>query len=472
MADQQINFEGTTHYFPSDFSKEDIANALKRYHGAPSIQPTGGNTQEREPYPKVNTSGIRTLAPQGPPGPGVKMDSSDLGPIIGSFIANSMPALGGALATPESFGAGTIPGIAAGSFIKRGLQAISPKYFGGEEGSVSGDLADTAIDIAGNLIPYGGKAAADVLAPTKGNVAKILTSKFLKGSPAIQEAVDRSVGAQAESMITPNDLTMRNAAQNVRENPNIQDYAKRGNKDFAHPAVSEGTVGKDLADLRRQDFGIGNISVSKLNDKALSDVTQVQNFKIATGEPYTIEQLAVNKAIKSGYSGTGRLDPDKILSELNGKSSDVYEEAIRGETRKNLESFLEQAKAMQVDPSSHGGSLLSMVKNKPILSIPGMTLGAALGGAVGHPVYGALAGGATSIVLGESAISKLMANPEIAKLTLQAMKTPIGDQSSKLISQVVLNGLRGMEVYVMTPDGQQEKALVSQDGKLTYPKPK
>lgn len=322
---------------------------------------------------------------------------ADSAPYLGRFAVEAMPAIGAGITGGASLGLGSVPGAIAGSFIKRGLQQISPKYFGGgEPASLMGDAADTAIDTIGaGLLPQGLTKLANgavnlATTPAKETAANILSSKLLKNTTPVQNAVTTDIGK----------------------------------------TVDEFTGG------------------------SFSQQTNPQ-------------MKATRDLFSKGASASGRLNTDKILDEMK-LNPDSYG-AIPKETQDNVKAFLTQAKSMQGDSSN--GSLISMIKNKAVLALPGIGAGSLLGGLAGHGYTGAAIGAETGIVLGESAISKLMANPEIAKLTIQAMKTPQTAESSKILSKVILNGLRGTEVFVMTPEGKQERAQVSQDGQLTYPKP-
>ena len=394
---------------------------------------------------------------------------SDVAPYGTRFLANSLPALGATLAAPEGMGVGSIAtgalGAGLGSFVKRGLQAISPKWFGEPPGDTTGDMIDTATDAVGAgvlppVLTSGLNTAIKVA--TKGpaeTISKVLASRLFRNTTPVQNAVSQDIESGVGRLTTPDPMAIETAAQNVRDNTGVSVAEK----------YKEGSIGADLAQVPYQaDQKLRGISFKKISDRALSDVQQVRNFKLATGEADTIDQLAANRALKQGWSKAGKFDPDAVLAELNdGKNSDVYGEALKSGTKQNLQEFLETAKDMQGDSTS-GGHLISMIKRAPVLALPGMALGSAAGGALGHGFIGATVGAGMGITLGESAISKLMANPEIAKLTIQAMKTSSSTQQAGIMSKVILNALRGTEVLVTTPEGQ-EKAVVGENGQIQYP---
>ena len=178
---------------------------------------------------------------------------------------------------------------------------------------------------------------------------------------------------------------------------------------------------------------------------------------------------ATRNLFKEGFSpSTGRIDADAILDEMK-LNPDKYK-AIPTEIKSNITDFVNQAKTMQSDKAVNSGSLISMVKGSPLLAIPGAGAGMAAGGLLGHGYVGATVGAGAGIILGEKAISHLMSNPETAKLVIQAMKTPAGSEVSNVLSKVITNSLRGVEVLITNSEtGKQEKAIVGPDGKPQLP---
>lgn len=456
---QPLTIDGVTYQFPVDAKPQEIADFLNTYHHYPAPKSSQMNPATLPKGPNTSPAGYDTSSDIDTSSLKGQIPYSSTGALQtgGKFLANAMPAIGGAVATPESFGGLTIPGIAAGSMIKRGLQTISPKYFGQPPEDGLGDAIDTGTDIVGNSLPYVGSGIANAFS-TAGK-AKILASRLFRNTTPVQNAVSQDIESGVGRLTTPDPMVIETAAQNVRDNTGVSVAEK----------YKEGSIGADLAQVPYQaDQKLRDISFKNIADKALSDVQQVRNFKLSTGEVDTIDQLAANRALRQGWSKAGKFDPDAVLAELNdGKNADVYGEALKSGTKKDLQEFLQTAKDMQGDATS-GGHLISMIKRAPVLALPGMALGSAAGGALGHGFVGATVGAGMGITLGESAISRLMANREIAKLTIQAMKTPATSQQSTIISKVILNALRGTEVLVTTLRGQ-EKAVVGQNGQLQYP---
>jgi hypothetical protein len=365
--------------------------------GAPSIQPPSRNTQERDPYQPspVDTSQIR------PQNDLLRSTGTGYGtPDILTRLASALPAIGATVGAPEG-GAMAVPGAAAGSFIKRGLQSAFPKLFGSipQGQGAGGDLADTAMDTVG---------------------AGVLPGVLGKGISKIASIAQAPKAALADTLATT----------------------------FKDTAPVQKAVAGDIGD-----------TVNAFTNNDFSSVTN-PNLK------------ATRELFAKGYSpSSGKLDAGKLIDELK-VNPDAYK-AIPKDMQGTMQEFLEQAQKMQSDKTGgSNGHLLSMVKNAPVLAIPGAVGGMALGGAMGHGYVGATVGAGAGIILGEKAISKLMSNPEIARLTIQAMKQPGSAESSKVISKVLLNALRGTEVLVSSgdPDSKPEKAVVNEQGIPVYPK--
>lgn len=80
----------------------------------------------------------------------------------------------------------------------------------------------------------------------------------------------------------------------------------------------------------------------------------------------------------------------------------------------------------------------------------------------------AAAGIGTTLVLGEEGIKKLVGNPETAQLIIKAINTPSADEQAGLISNTLLHALRGTAITIKNANGDEQPAMVDNDGKLVY----
>lgn len=166
------------------------------------------------------------------------------------------------------------------------------------------------------------------------------------------------------------------------------------------------------------------------------------------------EASSVRELFSKGMKGDKVTDPDKITEALNNG----YESSISPTTRKNINDFMGTISKQK----GVSDNVIGYAKNRIVFSAPVILAGVA----TGHTA--ATAAGAGSLILTNAAFSKLMANPEMAQLVTQAAKTGLKAEESPLIQKALMGALRGSEVYVQTPEGQ-EKAVVGENGQLQYP---
>ena len=169
--------------------------------------------------------------------------------------------------------------------------------------------------------------SSDVL---KSKVANLLGGSFLKNFPAVKEGAAKSM---TDSILKryqfPETGILESAASNAANvkdeltsaykeavkthmasdaytldpesvSPEMQATAQElGNK------FGKNSVGAQLNDLQRQfEAGgevAGNQTYKQIAGTALSDVQHVRNFKLATGEPETIKQLALNDLVTNSF---------------------------------------------------------------------------------------------------------------------------------------------------------------------------
>lgn len=378
-------------------------------------------------------------------------------PIAGRFAAEQLPAAGAAIGSAIEPGGGTVIGAGLGSVAKRMLRSSFPKTFGEQ----AEDLPSAGGEVAKDMALQGATEGALNLANTgaKGIAVKLAASRYGRMFPAVQDAVKASVGKEIGAMAGSDSDAMAEAANNA--------YQKNYGKFTVEPKDSVGEGLKTLSSEVPRTIEPGGQrtlfstpasdefktqNVKDLTKKTLSDVSHVQNFKVATGEPYTVERLALNKAIGKGSSADGTIDPDKILEEMHGDNSDIYKEAITPETRGTLGQLLTQMKDAKANPSVD--KLLNMSpQGKLFFSSAGAYAGSRLGGEAGA-IAGELATGGVlgGAMLSNAMFKKLLSNPETAKLMIQAMKTKAGTQEADLIQKALTAATRGAVAGAQTPD--------------------
>lgn len=368
-------------------------------------------------------------------------DPAVVAPLAGRATSEALPGIMASAGAALGGGAGAIPGAVLGSALKGLARQYSPKYFGEDDNK--NDPAGAAWDIAKDGITQGafpeilGKVAG-TLASKEGVAGTIANSKILRNFPAVKTSMAGKLSNQISGMVTPQVDSVEQAARNASEL--TEGYTP---KDFK-TKYSDMSAGLDRVNLNPEVAG--KQAISPLANKALSDVTHARNFKLSTGEPDTLEQLALNKSIKTGFKSDGTIDPDKIINELHGDRSDVYSEAIGADTRGKLGEALSLLQKQKNSPTMD--RLLHYSAGKLVLAAPAIALGGHFGGSIGAGVGGA----AAAVTLTDKMLSKLMSNPETADLVLQALKTPTGAPESGFVHQLVSNGIRGLTSAASTPD--------------------
>jgi hypothetical protein len=148
------------------------------------------------------------------------------------------------------------------------------------------------------------------------------------------------------------------------------------------------------------------------------------------------EAKATSDLISKGYNKTSnRFQPEKILEELDKT------EGISDETKSTIKSILNEVKDEPVKDS-----VLNYSKGRFAIGLPA----AALGIATGHSAI--TTGAAGAIYLGDKVITKLMSNPDTAKLVLQAIKTPGSAPEAPLVGKILANTVRGLMVPLEVKD--------------------
>lgn len=324
-----------------------------------------------------------------------------------------LPIVGGMMAG--------IPGAAAGSAIKNALS---------DNPSLTDVAKDTVIQgvipkVIGSAVSKGVQAIA-------------------KSSPAIQKLVRGENAAKFDETLKPMMHDESQVVQEMGQNATPSALKLKSNK-----LAGERSLNDDLYDAAR-----GKIPVTKLGDRIFSNIDDLRQLKMA--DPSGVEKLGLSRLLKKGA------DPSKVLDTLKGTDSNYYKEALNPETHQSLTNLMTAAQKSASDGNGIE-KVLSYGKGKFLLSLPLIAAAPVVGLGLAGKTLGA-------VVLTESAISKLVQNPQIAKLAVEATKVPMGSPQYQLISRALMASLSGTEVIKKDEDGNDEKLMVGPKGELQYPK--
>lgn len=431
-----INFEGTTHTFPDDFTDQDIQKSLNAYSQA-----------HKSAIPRVSTS----------------QPSMTGGESFGQTLSNMVPA---AAATGGELVGGPVGGVLGGIGGALLKQAIQPKEPSADQFAVDVGLNSIlpsfirklpfansiASKILGKLANADNPAIVDYIADKAGTfrgsqaetAARIggdVSTALQKEIPGITQKVP--VYGKGSTIVTPGGIP---ASQTII-----------GHKIETLPEVDKSVLG-NFAEIPALQKGVENESITKAVDKAFGDVTQIRNLKILAN-PTDVEQLGLQRAMNKGFSSDGKINPDAILTELNGKSKDVYDEAISPVAKQNLTDFLSEVKKLQ--PSSEKGAIPGMINYARRRLVFDLTAGIG-----GHLLGGGVLGAGTGIILSEGVLSKFASSPLAGRLAIQALQETPGSPQAQLISKVLVHSLRGSSILLQLPDGKTQPAVVDQQGNV------
>jgi len=333
-----------------------------------------------------------------------------------------------------------IGGAAVGASTGQALKNIAPSIFGAP-GVTTGERV---VDYGGDILSQG------VLPSILGSIA----SRGLRGAmlampgtktlaaPAVKIA---QLVNQAKGYMMPESSLVETAAENMRQNlPNIP-----GKQNIPETSLNE------LFNVPYNQTGISTTKIAPIVKDMLSDVTTVRNMKLATGNPTLIRQMAANDLVtRNYYKAADTINPTAILNEL-GNKPDIYEEAFG---KPALDTFTALMKTAQDKGVGKATDLMSWREGRKVLllSLPFRALGVPFGAAEG-------------IIFGSDAIKKVISNPQLGQMILQATKTNASAPEASLLSQAIVHSLRGASLYLKKEDGSKEKIQVSQDGQLQTP---
>lgn len=268
-----------------------------------------------------------------------------------------------------------------------------------------------------------------------------------KTAQAIEDAKQANVAAKLKYK---SDLAAHNeAVQKVKTGDINRPSVEQAFENYGD-VFDKNKVGKQLVQLQKEIEAGGDVAKSQtykqIANTALSDITHVQNWKLAAG-PEGIEHLALNKLLTGGFKESeGTLNASKVLDELGGKNKEIYSEALSPETQSHFRDLLNEVKAQE---TGHGTSdaLLKMSKNGWVWSLAGFS---PLMHATG--LGGLVAGTAGGIRLSNAAVTKLISNPETAKLVVQAMRTGVKAPEAGLLQRALSGAFKVGADVATVPD--------------------
>lgn len=416
---------------------------------------------------------------------------------MGEPLANAAPTLA-SMAAPE----GGVLSTGAGIGIKTLLQKIAPNLFGQSETPV----ADAGKDLLfNNLIPSAVGKGLEFAGDPRGTTARAIATKIpgtnirpiADSSKAIQRGLTQSTideatgrllpGINSESSIIESaagqaSQTRKGLAQDIidaksklpkptnlldangkpiRSGPQSSPELDAANEAYAATFGSKNRVGQALVRLN-QEASNGNEAAAQayknISNTALSDITHVRNFKLATGVDNTINDLAYSDLLGPS-SRNGTIDADALLNKLNGPKNEIYKEALGENNFSKISDLLTTIKDAKA----------SMPKDTVVLPYAKRL---AIG-AITAPVLGSRAGAGITgtLILGEMALKKVMSDPAMAELVTRAIKTPSAAPEASLLTKSILQGLKGTTLTLRQKDDKDITVTVGEDGQVQYGKP-
>ena len=444
-----VNYSGRTFQFPDDATQDEIKQELNRY----DVMNPGGKVA---PVPNPILADQSQDRPIGN-SPGLTVGNIPSDQDVGKGFAGALPTVG-AMAGSTLGAAGAYPGAALGSVTKQMLQSASPETFGQAPQSAGDTVLDTAKDVGLNaVLPHFLTGAFGMLAKLPSKVASALVNNT---NPAVKDWVSSNI-----EKFLPSETS--DALELAKSSPTVS----------APPAAQVTTKGVVDRPDSLTDTAIGDLRdgkpTKKVIDKLYGDPQEAQVWKAATGEPLSVEQLSLNKLISKNYSASkGTFNASKVMDEMD-QNPDFFNEALRPETKANLDTFLAKAKEFEPEPPVEGtmGRILQYTKGRLLYhaaNTAGTLAGAAVGSGAGP--LGALTGGAGGIYLTNKALTKLMQSPTMGKLAIQALDTPADAPAASTLVRTISNFLDDTPILFKGSDGKLENGKIS-GGQVTLPNP-
>lgn len=252
--------------------------------------------------------------------------------------------------------------------------------------------------------------------------------------------------------VGPYRLRRENLIQEVGMNPDNPPPRSSTEKAFEtyENRLGSNQLGRKLVQLDKEIKAGVDIAKSQtykeIANNALSDITRVQNWKLAAG-PEGIQDLAINKLLTGGFKAADeRLNATAILNELGGKNREIYKEAIDPAVYNEFENLIKEIRLQEVGHTVPD-ALVKWSKGKLVWTAIGATtflhgLGS-----------GALAGGAAGgIYLTNKLLARAMENPATAQAVVQAMRTSAKAPEAGMINQILQGVFKGASDLATVPD--------------------
>lgn len=327
-------------------------------------------------------------------------------------------------------------GAVLGYGVSSGLRSSNPKVFGKPPEDIADFIGGAGMEgLTQGVAPKLAEGAAKVIANLP-----LAVSRPFRSFPAVRSKLAENITDQAlQRYRFPESMVLETAAENAGQN--IEKAGVAG--------LATNKVGQALLNLRNE-YELGSDiaktqTYKSIADTALSDLTHLRNFKLATGSPKEIEQLALNRLITNGFKESeGKINASSVLNELGGAKKEIYEEAIGPQKLASLKSLMGELQSLQEGHQTSDG-LLRWSQGHLLWTVP-VTAGALL---TGHSTIGKLGLAASGVVLSNKVLARLMSNEATAKLTLAAMRTSANDNKSGFISKAFNSALES----AMNPGG-------------------
>lgn len=368
-------------------------------------------------------------------------------PYVGRAAAELPTILGGIYGGP--LGAGL------GYGVSTGLRSSNPSVFGKPPEDIADFIGGGGREVlTQGFLPKGIDALVENITHP---IVNTLSKAPLKNFPGVrqgaaQEMTDQLMkqfgSSESGNLLAAGEKASSNYDEMVGLIKQAQEKVKRAKKGFeseadaasaldeANQLINEtfgkNVVGKQLIQLRREFEAGTDVAAAQtykqVANTALSDLTHVRNFKLATGSPREIEQLALNKLVTNGFKDAeGRINANQVLNELAGKNSEIYSEAISPEKITALKSLLNEIRNQE--------------KTNVTDRIVNWSNGHLSWSLLGMKYFGATAAPPAIIAATNKGLVKLMENPTTAKLVVAAMRTKPGTPEGNFVSRLLDSAL-------------------------------
>ena len=355
---------------------------------------------------------------------------------VGRTLPEALPALGGAAGA--AVGGPFAPltsaiGAGAGSLLKQGARSLLPGLLGEPSDSSGGDaLLDAVLQVVPGMAKQGFKST----------LADIVGNSPLKRLPGVKSGVANEMGEKLSKLRMPEVDIIETAADNSRNA-----YLTLG------PQVADNPLAQMLNKIPySQGKNLSQQSIKETSDYIMGDVSRVRDLKLLTGEAGTANQLGIHHAIEKGLAEGTRLNPAKILAELNGAKADVYREAILPKSMESITGLLREMQSQQLGKGEQ--YIANFTKGHLLFKVPAALAAGTLGttGAALATVY-----------LPVAALSSFASNPSNARLLIQAMRTGTSAKEADFVTKALSESMRGLIAIARTPDGKEKRVTIGQD---------